>query len=63
MVSVGVGAREITGHRAFADFDDYWVTILGGPSVGRQLAAMASEGLALFRVQLRAPHRLTKRCS
>jgi SAM-dependent methyltransferase len=48
-----VETREITVHRTFADFDDYWATILGGPSVGRQLAALASEELALFRARLR----------
>ena len=29
-----VETREITVQRTFADFDDYWTTILGGPSVG-----------------------------
>jgi hypothetical protein len=48
-----VDTREITVHRTFADFDDYWATILGGPSVGRQLAAMSAEALAGFRTQLR----------
>ena len=36
-----VETREITVQRTFADFDDYWTTILGGPSVGPWLAAMA----------------------
>ena len=31
-----VETREITVQRTFADFDDYWTTILGGPSVGPQ---------------------------
>jgi SAM-dependent methyltransferase len=48
-----VATREIAVHRTFADFDDYWATILGGPSVGRQLAAMSAESLARFRTQLR----------
>lgn len=48
-----IDTREITVHRTFADFDDYWATILGGPSVGRQLAALAAEELARFRAQLR----------
>jgi hypothetical protein len=26
--------REIRAQRTFADFDDYWATVLGGPSVG-----------------------------
>ncbi|MFL5508679.1 MAG: class I SAM-dependent methyltransferase [Gemmatimonadaceae bacterium] len=43
---VRVETREITVQRTFADFDDYWTTVLGGPSVGPQLAAMASEAIA-----------------
>ncbi len=49
-----VETREITVQRTFADFDDYWTTILGGPSVGPGLAAMASEDLALLQARMRA---------
>lgn len=49
-----VETREITVQRTFVDFDDYWTTILGGPSVGPQLAAMASRDLAHLKVQMRA---------
>jgi len=49
-----VETREITVQRTFADFDDYWTTILKGPSVGRKLAAMASEDLALLEARIRA---------
>jgi SAM-dependent methyltransferase len=49
-----VETREITVRRTFADFDDYWTTVLGGPSVGRQLAAMAPEELALLKARMRA---------
>jgi SAM-dependent methyltransferase len=49
-----VETTEITVQRTFADFDDYWTTILGGPSVGKQLAAMASEDTALLRARIRA---------
>lgn len=49
-----IETREITVHRTFADFDDYWATILGGPSVGPQLAAMASRDLALLKARMRA---------
>ena len=48
-----VDSREIMVHRTFADFDDYWATILGGPSVGRQLAALSPEQVARLREQLR----------
>ena len=50
----GVETREITVQRTFADFDDYWTTILGGPSVGPRLAAMASEDFALLKTRMRA---------
>jgi len=48
-----VETREITVRRAFSDFDDYWATVLGGPSVGPQLAAMASGELALLKARMR----------
>jgi SAM-dependent methyltransferase len=53
----GLGAvemREITVRRTFADFDDYWTTVRGGPSVGPQLAVMASDDLARLRARVRA---------
>jgi SAM-dependent methyltransferase len=49
-----VETREITVRRTFDDFDDYWATVLGGPSVGPQLAAMASESLALLKARVSA---------
>ncbi len=49
-----VETREINVRRTFADFDDYWATILGGPSVGPQLAAMPSEAFALLKARMRA---------
>ena len=49
-----VELREITVQRTFADFDDYWTTIHGGPSVSRGLAAMAAEDLALLNGRMRA---------
>jgi SAM-dependent methyltransferase len=49
-----VDTREITVQRTFADFDDYWTTIFGGPSVGPQLAAMPSAELALLKARMRA---------
>jgi hypothetical protein len=48
-----VETREITVQRTFADFDDYWATVLGGPSVGPQLAAMAPEESALLKARMR----------
>ncbi len=49
-----VETREITVQRTFADFDDYWTTVLGGPSVGPGLAAMAAEDLTRLKTQMRA---------
>ena len=53
----GLGAvetREIDVRRTFADSDEYWATVLGGPSVGPQLAAMAPEDIALLKARMRA---------
>ena len=49
-----VETQAITVQRTFADFDDYWTTIHGGPSVGPQLAAMAPESLSLLKARMRA---------
>jgi SAM-dependent methyltransferase len=46
--------RALTVHRTFTDFDDYWTTILGGPSVGSSLKAMSSETLGLLKTRMRA---------
>ena len=48
-----VETREISVRRTFADFDDYWTTVFGGPSVGRQLKAMAPEDLARLKDRMR----------
>jgi SAM-dependent methyltransferase len=49
-----VETREIAVQRTFADFDDYWTTILGGPSVSSRIAAMGPEDLALLKARMRA---------
>lgn len=49
-----VETRVITVQRTFADFDDYWMTILGGPSVRPTLAAMASEEIAVLKARMQA---------
>jgi SAM-dependent methyltransferase len=49
-----VETREITVQRTFADFDDFWTTILLGPSVGPKLAAMTSEDIALLKARMRS---------
>jgi SAM-dependent methyltransferase len=48
-----VETREITVQRTFADFDDYWTTILLGPSVGPKLAKMSSGDTALLKARMR----------
>lgn len=48
-----VETRELVVQRTFADFDDYWTTILGGPSVGPTLKAMTSENQASLKVRMR----------
>jgi SAM-dependent methyltransferase len=45
--------REITVQRTFADFEDYWTTILGGASVGPKLAAMSPQDLELLKARMR----------
>lgn len=49
-----VETKEITVQRTFANFDDYWTTILGAPSVGRQLSVMASDDLAFLKARMQA---------
>ena len=44
-----VETLEITVERTFSNFDDYWTTILGGPSVGPPLAAMSLRDRALLK--------------
>ena len=51
---VGVETREIAVERTFTDFVDYWTTVLGGPSVGPSLAAMAPGDLALLKERMQA---------
>jgi SAM-dependent methyltransferase len=49
-----VETRAITVQRTFDDFDDYWATVFGGPSVGAQLRAMAPDILARLKARMRA---------
>jgi hypothetical protein len=48
-----VETREITVERSFPDFDDFWQTIIGGPSAGRQLRALSDADRARFMAGLR----------
>jgi SAM-dependent methyltransferase len=49
-----VETREIAVQRTFADFEDYWATILLGPSVGPKLAKMSTDENAHLRGRMRA---------
>ena len=49
-----IQTRAIEVKRSFADFDDVWNTILGGPSAGQAIAAMSEEEISGFRELLRA---------
>jgi SAM-dependent methyltransferase len=49
-----IATREICVERTFTDFDHYWRTILGGPSVGAKLAAMTPEELVLLQERMRS---------
>jgi SAM-dependent methyltransferase len=47
-----IETRTITVQRTFANFDDYWTTILGGPNVGPILKALTSEEEAILKARL-----------
>lgn len=51
---VGVETCEIKVQRTYADFDDYWTTVQGGPSVRATLAAMAPAQVVALQEALRA---------
>jgi SAM-dependent methyltransferase len=49
-----VETREISVQRTFAGFEEYWSTILGGPSVSGKIAAMPPEDVASLKTRMRA---------
>jgi SAM-dependent methyltransferase len=49
-----IETRGITVERTFADYDDYWATILLAPSVGPKLRAMSADERARLKERLRA---------
>jgi SAM-dependent methyltransferase len=48
-----VETRQITVHRIFADFGEYWTVVHGGPSVSKRLASMAPRDHALLEARMR----------
>jgi hypothetical protein len=49
-----IRTEAITVQRTFDDFDDYWSTIQGGPSVSRQLKSMTPEVLQTLNARMRS---------
>ena len=49
-----VEARPITVQRTYAGFDDYWATILGGPSLAPKLVTMSAADLTQLKERMRA---------
>jgi ubiquinone/menaquinone biosynthesis C-methylase UbiE len=49
-----VETREITVHRTFADFDDFWMISLTGSTVGPTIAALASGEAEKLKNRVRA---------
>jgi SAM-dependent methyltransferase len=49
-----VETRAIVVRRTFADFDDYWTTVLGGPAFAPVLKSMAAKDLDGLKGRLRA---------
>ena len=49
-----IETREITAERTFADFDDYWTTILMGPALGPSLAALDTAAMTHLITRMRA---------
>ena len=49
-----IETREIGVQRTFANFDEYWATVLKGPSVSGKLAAMTPADLARLQDRMRS---------
>ena len=51
-----IETRAIEVERTFDDFEDWWTTVLTGPSVSAKLAAMAPDVRAALKERMRAHH-------
>ena len=49
-----VETREITVHRTFANFDDFWTTKMKAPTLGPAVAAMAPGDVETLKNRVRA---------
>lgn len=50
----GIETHEITVQRQFNDFEDYWQTVLGGPSVASSLLSLTSGEIVRLKETMRA---------
>jgi SAM-dependent methyltransferase len=48
-----IETRAFTVERTFADFDDYWQTVLGAPSMGQKLAGLGAADTRTLQDRLR----------
>jgi ubiquinone/menaquinone biosynthesis C-methylase UbiE len=48
-----IASATFTVERSFADFDEYWATVQGGPSVSRTLASMSLHDSSLLQARMR----------
>ena len=48
-----VETRDIAVQRTFANFDEFWTIVVGSPSVGAVLSAMAPDESELFQIRMR----------
>ncbi len=48
-----IASRVFTVQRTFTDFDDYWTTVTGGPSVSASLRELSAADLARLQQRLR----------
>jgi SAM-dependent methyltransferase len=48
-----IESRRFTVERTYADFDDYWTTVLGGPSTSAALRALQPDDIAQLQQRLR----------
>jgi SAM-dependent methyltransferase len=48
-----IESRVFTVERTFANFDDYWATVLGGPSTSATLRALPADDIAHLQERLR----------
>ena len=48
----GIETREIIVQRTFANIDEYWATVRGGPSTTKGLASMSEQNLAILKTRM-----------